>query len=166
MKYLQLYLGIVLLICFKSIGLGDSYYDVKLSMQLLTDKEGSQLVGKIAEIQCYFHPGQKGMSPFMKLEKETPLFSITDPEKIRGFFRAFWTYSPMQPTPASTDGLEFVVVMKDQPTKLAYFHGYMSQGELEAVTPATGADSCSGDVPMLNKYLQENYPDLKIWHQN
>ena len=133
-------------------------YDVQTSMQLFTEDHGGLLLAsKVAEIKGYFRPGQHGMGPLVIVSTDTPTFSITDPKQIHDFFHSLWAPSHALPPSPITDGLAFVVIMKDPDVRPAYFHGYMSSGHLHLVTPLTDFDACTAVTPELDKYLHDNF---------
>jgi hypothetical protein len=147
-------------------------YDIDKSLRLFDSNQGPALLDQIAKIHCYFRAGRLSMGPTETLATDQPQLTINDPKKISGFFEAMWqpTERPFPiPGDPRTDGLEFVVVMKDTRARPAYFYGYMSSNKdaphsryLDAITPTTGVDSASKECPALDHFLRSNYPDA-VW---
>jgi hypothetical protein len=137
-----------------------SSYDVNTSMKLFTDEHGEPLIPKVAELEGYFVRGRPLLGPLVKFGIDKPVFSIKDPKKIKGFFKAMWAPSPfIGSEPPLTDGLNVVVIMKDPRALPAYFHVYMSNGHLILITPLTGRDAATLEAGELDKYLRANFPD-------
>ena len=134
-------------------------------MRLFFEKDGRPLISQVSEIKGYFRPGQLGFGKLVDTSVDKPIFSITDPARIQGFFEAMWgrslvvkaTHKP-KGTLSTSDGLVFIVTMKGNNVRPAYFHGYMSKGYLDLVTPLTDRDSAAVEVPELDAYLRMTFP--------
>ena len=166
MNGVQRWLGFLSITLFTLSGCSEQpSYDVSTSLQLCTRGEGAPLLDKVAEIKGYFLRGQPLPGSLVKVGVDKPTFSITTPRQIHDFFEAMWRNSSTKTTiPPFTDGLAFVVIMKDANAHPAYFQGYMTNGHLILLSPLTNQGSASHEAGELDKYLRTSFPDAAWLH--